>query len=656
MPLPSKKRSLSDSESLPPIEMESPKPLESPNPKLRKDSGAGESAASDDTAAMALRALSALDGHIQIGRHPLKKRKTSYDCWEDDQALGLAPMQSNEDDKATPPKSNTEGSRKGSDTAVSNTSFTALDHLDALGDDAASLGFKQIEKKVAMPKLENVMVGDEESSQSGTLASSNQRVLLEALMSSSSTGGNGSYRRDRLESWGAMSDLSAAGLGSDGRIDAATALAASALHFTGLYEDLTAAANSDTSSLPSQSSLGNPNAVPTRISVTGDRKNSVGSELSLFNLHYDGSELITPSMQAFMDAAMATVGDKLAEIAGAAEMAASGVDIASISSDYLRNEAGVDSDVSSTMSPLIGPISDLEGRPRTLSTSSKPLSVDYDAVAAAVDAAQAATSALDLTTIAGMAVPEPVPSTVTSNKNAASSVKNQTPKATADLLDEIPLPKTTLSENDMDAIRERARAAAGYVPPSWDSPATPAPRPPVKKRPKPQTPHSLARYLAPRPTTAPKPTGSAARPDLPMSTPKISNVSRQLASTPATPYPPTTQSAQWSTAARASSQKWDDMFDILVQFVKDRKAEALKGSPDKEEKEWEWDGNVPTSYKVRLHVDAHPNLLMSLFADSVARHRRRREKHLADGSIINVLPRQKETSRRIEKKSCLAPG
>jgi hypothetical protein len=73
------------------------------------------------------------------------------------------------------------------------------------------------------------------------------------------------------------------------------------------------------------------------------------------------------------------------------------------------------------------------------------------------------------------------------------------------------------------------------------------------------------------------------------------------------------------------------MFELLVQFVKDRKAEALNGASEKEEKEWEWDGNVPTSYKVRLHVGAHPNLLISPLAYSIVPHRRRRGKHLADG-------------------------
>jgi hypothetical protein len=44
------------------------------------------------------------------------------------------------------------------------------------------------------------------------------------------------------------------------------------------------------------------------------------------------------------------------------------------------------------------------------------------------------------------------------------------------------------------------------------------------------------------------------------------------------------------------------MFECLVQFVKDRKAEELKGASDKEKEGWEWDGSVPQAYTVRSHV------------------------------------------------------
>jgi hypothetical protein len=158
-----------------------------------------------------------------------------------------------------------------------------------------------------------------------------------------------------------------------------------------------------------------------------------------------------------------------------------------------------------------------------------------------------------------------------------------------------------------------------------DSPATPAPRPPLKKRQKQMPPDSHARYRACPPISAQKSTNTAPRPDLPLSTPKISNAlsaQRPLIATPATSYPPNTPSAElFSSAAKeskASSQKWDDMFECLVQFVKDRKAAELKGASDKEKEEWEWDGNVPTLYKVSSHVGADPNLLLFRFSNCVA--------------------------------------
>jgi hypothetical protein len=54
--------------------------------------------------------------------------------------------------------------------------------------------------------------------------------------------------------------------------------------------------------------------------------------------------------------------------------------------------------------------------------------------------------------------------------------------------------------------------------------------------------------------------------------------------------------------AQTSAEKWEDMFECLVQFVKDRKAEELKGASDKGKEGWEWDGNVPQPYTVRSHV------------------------------------------------------
>lgn len=283
---------------------------------------------------------------------------------------------------------------------------------------------------------------------------------------------------------------------------------------------------------------------------------------------------MTPSaLQAFVDAAMASVGDQLEDLAGAVEMAASGADVGSIS-------AGVDSDdVSSTVSPLIGPVSDFAAartRPRSASTSSKPLSVDYDAVAAAVNAAQAVTGSLDLSTIAGAAAPPPVASIVVSN-TAAGNPHNEEKKEAA--------PKLS---KDMEAIRARAREAAGYVPPD-NAKKTPESRPPLKKRPK-------------HPTPEKPPPSAAAFPDKTESTPRVSNVTREVVNNLATPYPPITVSLEATSSANsaAANQKWDEMFDCLVQFVEAQKAKACEGLSEKEKAEWEWDGNVPTTYKVWL--------------------------------------------------------
>lgn len=561
MGLPSKKRKLSDEASLPPIDVTSPKEP----PSARKDSAT--SATSDDTAAVALKALSALDA--AQGRHPLKKRKASLDSsLESDQALGLAPLDSASkmEAPASPLKPNMDTSKA---------SGTALDHLDALGDDSASIGSKQHKVASAKLKHDDVMIGDEAASGgSGTLSSSNQKVSLDALLSKTSAH---SARRDRLESWGGMSDLSATGFGvgtSDGRFgDAAAALAASALHYTGLIDDVTsAAAHPRTNSLGSHSSGDSKSgAIPSGISLTGDRKMSV-SEFSWFGEHSSGTDQIVPHIQAFVDAAMATVGDQLEDLAGAVEMAASGT----------ADSASLSSEASSTISPLIGPVSDfaVQRKPRSMSTSSKTISVDYDAVASAVEAAQAATGSIDLSTIGGAMGPPPVPSVVLSTD--IDSNLDRKPAA------------SVRTDTEMDDLRKRAREAAGYAPPPEKG--TPEPRPPLKKRPKQPTP--------------PDKTASASAvalplPDIAESTPRASNVSMApRAFVPSilgtVPYPPLTVSSEPMcnpTFSRAANQKWDEMFECLIKYAEIKKAEGMKYLSGKEKEEYEWDGNVPTTYK-----------------------------------------------------------
>lgn len=87
----------------------------------------------------------------------------------------------------------------------------------------------------------------------------------------------------------------------------------------------------------------------------------------------------------------------------------------------------------------------------------------------------------------------------------------------------------------------------------------------------------------------------------PHQTPRIMN-SAYRTHTPSTPYTSvlTTPGSAKSTASKGqSSQKWDSMFDCLVEFIKERKEVETKDLSDEEIKDWAWDGNVPTTFKTK---------------------------------------------------------
>ena len=408
----------------------------------------------------------------------------------------------------------------------------ALDHLEALGDEASIAKFKN-----------RPSARDEEESQassSNTMANGDQQLLIEALM------GNSYRRRDRLESWGGMSDISLT-MGSTGfsvgetpfmgeGTAAAAAIAASALQRPFLEDE------SDESTVSESVK-----PVPSKISLGRDRLYSIAS---LGEPSVNGGYEIGPDLQLYMAAAMANVGDHLAELAGVVEIVAGGSN--SVNSDLLRDVIRDDhSDIISTASSLPEIQAELRrqrqedraaGRTRSMSTTSNPLSVDYDAVAAAVDAAEAATGALGLASFGGAGRPK------TDDTNS--------------LLPPIP-PSSNNDDRDMEAMRARARAAAGYIPPENLKPGE-IPPPSTKKRPKPATPHHKAIY----------------------------NKARHHSYVPEQTY------SMYNAANKASSQKWDEMYECLVEFVEDQKVDT-RGMTERERKEIEWDGNVPTTYRTK---------------------------------------------------------
>ena len=402
------------------------------------------------------------------------------------------------------------------------------------------------------------------------------------------------FRRERLESWGGMSELSAPHPDTEKDSNPSSAAAIAAKLYTSLANDITAAANLDGNESVS-SFLVSDEVIPSKISVTRPRLNSITSESSTLDIMVPvpSETELGSDLQKFVKAAMASVGNQLADLSTAIE-----------ATTETPTELDQESEISSTASPMIGATSDagsrsasLNGRrSRSNSNASLNISVDYDAVAAAVNAAEAAATAIDLASIANMAPPNsssssisslnkkrrqnklPLRSTSRPDGNVHSSSKVS--KTLRDLDTLPPIPK--MDDKDMAILRERARAAAGYVPPT--NPHDRMPMPP-KKRTK----------IDP---SSPGLTLGAADPH---QTPRIMN-SAYRTHTPSTPYTSvlTTPGSAKSTASKGqSSQKWDSMFDCLVEFIKERKEVETKDLSDEEIKDWAWDGNVPTTFKTK---------------------------------------------------------
>lgn len=143
---------------------------------------------------------------------------------------------------------------------------------------------------------------------------------------------------------------------------------------------------------------------------------------------------------------------------------------------------------------------------------------------------------------------------------------------------------------------------------------TPKHQPPLKKRTKRPSPHPgieasaqgplppshqplQASSILPPSETKPNASRSLFAPTTP--------AARAVATTPSTCYSMGSHvsyntpgsAAIFSSSNTQSNQKWDEMFDCLVMYVKNQKqkhAGTMKGG-----KEWKWDGNVPTTYKTK---------------------------------------------------------
>jgi hypothetical protein len=318
-------------------------------------------------------------------------------------------------------------------------------------------------------------------------------------------------------------------------------------------------------------------------------------------------------LQAYVAAAVASVGDQLVELAEAVENAAAGAD------DVLGLlKPGHDSETSSIASPLIGAASDGArhshrkakdaslsssvsggGRPRTWSTGSGKLSVDYEAVQAAIDAGHAAAGTLDIaSTESSSALASKRSPTRDSSKAKAcrATSRRKLPIARRDGTGNPPSngknrkrKNANVDAEEAEEIRDRARAAAGYKLPSSKAKSDGYKKaPPLKKRAKRDSPDI-----------------AASDSDLAAQTPVVSN--RGILFTPDdAAVPPLTLSANNVQSASDSpridapaNKKWEMMYKALVDYAKEREEIETNGMSADDKSRWMWDGHVPTNYKTK---------------------------------------------------------
>jgi len=432
------------------------------------------------------------------------------------------------------------------------------------------------------------------------------------------SGENKNNRRERLESWGGMSDLSGLHLSSSANNQHPGAVDFMAMAEEAQLPDL----NQPRGVGAPAPAAGDAANVPSRIALQRDRLNSIASlsEASLTGMPLvpnaePGTDMTTIDIQAFVSATVASMGDQLAEIAGAVELATGGLGTGTdddIDDDGLLHfkDHTDESEASSAASPMIGAaaLSDRRGRARSSSVNSTGLlSVNQEDLAAAVDAAQAAAAGLDLAALGKTGT-----SVSSGDRHAEHPLEQQygskakkTKSSTRRIRRQLPLKtrgrggsetsegdrrnnsKSNISEEEQEQIRERARAAASSRGPPGK--VLKSKSKPIKKR---------AKRKSPEPDK-PKSGGQ-------VETPKHSNrKSIQPDSMPSAPFAPSLEPSSATAAAPKpkagnkdkANQKWECMFEHLLKFIGKRRKQETEGLPEEEKDLWVWDGNVPTNEK-----------------------------------------------------------
>jgi len=496
-----------------------------------------------------------------------------------------------------------------------------LDHLDALG------------------KTDGKRHDDESSS--NPLGD----AVVQKLDAFMATGGNSSAtssrNRERAESWGGMSDLSHAaamvekayagssvtGSNNAGMIGelmmGTTSSTSSHVDIGGLLSppsrSRSASIASNASAITTKQSgvpvkISVMKGTPTNLNLMRERFDSLSSGSNINNYNRDRIDSLSSAsqkrqsrerMDSFASGLESVVNrdriDSLANLSGLfsrrdrfdsiaslgevsmnisiADLADIAGNLESVAKDYedLGSEDGVkvkkDGNMSSSQSKL--------------AASAPTISVDSEAVQAAVQAALSVTSG----NILDFLHTNPNSSNPINTENLSapklSSITGSISKFnSAQLVN----PSSLKSESEMEAIRARARAAAGYVHPNMNGTTTPKLS---KKRPLPTCSNFAAsKRVASDIASTPNTTYSKAAPGVHIysefTTPKAKNSAMK--------YPYTPPSSARSGGGQ-SNQKWEEMFECLVVYVQEQKEKDTKDMTEEERGRWEWSGNVPTMYK-----------------------------------------------------------
>lgn len=472
---------------------------------------------------------------------------------------------------------------------------------------------------------------DEKKDSDDALSGSSGCSLMEAIMNGSYSSNR--FRRNRYESWGGMSDLSFGGGGSilESEVTAAAALAAEALHKTGIIDDVTAAAASIGIPSPSDTPTHNSNfsiCLSPMQSIASDSKDP--DTFSLSNMKLPPAKLDPSSSKCVVK-----IDPTTTQTTNNKKEANAPLHLKSLAKNtsHQQHQALPPAVPSSTTVEISGDIKAMIAK-AIASTGAgigvKINSSNYSTIKKETTQQQGGTyhqkavhfekshdNVCDVATLAALKVQEAMQGRRRiqyNNNNTGGARLSSKPTYTTT----IPI-KSTLTPNRINGVKSYSTPTnahlykghhltsgkGGKVSASSHLLPTPVRSNSKINNPSFSTPitSNVTKTLPLRPYTT-----HTYNKNLPMTTPpprKKTKINNGLVD-PKTkkkgsyrPLPTSSLCSPSTGGTGQSNQKWEDMFNCLVIYVKERRESETKGQSAEAKKAWEWDGNVPTTFKTK---------------------------------------------------------